>query len=411
MRKLNFFVALIIFAQVFFPVHVLADDPPANASSPYFDPTPPLQQYVTADPEEQPETVSANPTPAPYAPGQIGPTASMPSVPAQQGNAPPVQVPSSLPLPAPLPAQQENSADISDLNLPSPAPTPSTPGTLPTPSTAGAPAPLPVPLPAYAPSPISTATPVTGAGNAQAQSLPLPDKSQPPMTGSGQPPPPIPAPELSPDEVMLAARKPLELFAGGLDQNSFVQCAKMAASVCSRAPDKTKFLICLNQLKQQKACDQFLAFAALTQFSAKDDIDVFQRYSQASLYLIHLARGNLGNYPGDYYIISDSGYFVDINKGPEAQLLDITKNSRFPEIAQRYPRVQLRSIVSKLPVAEPLVAGVGLRLIFPFQMMNGCDTCGRVGYAFVAYDFGPDGVLKNTEVLSLEESASPATGY
>lgn len=406
---------LITFVTLLFSFTVLADDSPTNTASPYLDSTPPVQQFVTSEPDQQPEVVSSQPLPeplpAPYAPGQLGPIPSIPSIPAEEGNAPPPPVPSPSPTPQALPPEQLHTPAIPTTNLPIPAATPSVPGSLPNPPTAGTPAPLPVPIPTYAPIPISTVPPVTGAGVAQAQSLPLPDKSQPQMTGNGQPPPPVPAPELSADEIMLASRKPLEVFAGGLNQNSFVQCAKMAASVCSLAPNKDKYLICLNQLKQQKACEQFLTFAALSQFNIKDDMDVFQRYNQASLFLIHIARGNMGNYPGDYYIISDSGYFVDINKGPEAQLLDITKNSRFPEIAQRYPRVQLWSIVNKLPVTEPLVAGAGLRFIFPFEMMNGCDTCGRVGFAYVAYDFGPDGVLNNTEVLSLEEAAIPAAGY
>lgn len=196
---------------------------------------------------------------------------------------------------------------------------------------------------------------------------------------------------------------PIPELVGGLNENAFVACERTITQFCTRAPDLGGYQVCMDKLKQQPGCSQFVAFAGLSGFAPGSYVDLMQHYQEARLTLLHLSRGG-ANYAGDYYTIGVNGNFVNISSGPEAQALDITKHALYPEIIQSYPNAQLWSIVDQLPQAMAGPNGRGLTLIFRFQILNGCATCERVGYAHIAYDFSELGALQNVRVLNLEKA-------
>lgn len=189
-------------------------------------------------------------------------------------------------------------------------------------------------------------------------------------------------------------------FAGGIDSQSFIVCAKMATGICLRAQTDKDFAACLGRLKQQPACDQFIKFAEIISYGLRDEVDLLQYYKEGQLTLVHVRR--MGDtYPGDYYLIGANGHFLNVTAGAEIRGIDITKDVRYPQIASRFPKVQIWSVVSQLPVSGTSPTG-GLRLIFRFELLNGCATCDLAGYANVAYDFSDTGVLQQVSLLSLE---------
>jgi hypothetical protein len=189
-------------------------------------------------------------------------------------------------------------------------------------------------------------------------------------------------------------------FAGGIDSQAFIMCAKMATGVCLRAKADKDFDACLGRLKQQSACDQFTKFASMVSYGLRDQVDLLQYYKEGQMTLVHVTR--MGEaYPGDYYLIGPSGNFFNVTAGSEVKTLDITKDPNYPEIAARFPRVQIWSVVNQLPVAGTSPTG-GLRLTFRFALLNGCATCDLAGYANVAYDFSEAGVFQRVTLLSLD---------
>lgn len=190
-----------------------------------------------------------------------------------------------------------------------------------------------------------------------------------------------------------------KFFNGGLVENAFTSCQRMASSFCTPATGD-KYQKCISRLKPYPACQQFLAFAGATQFDRGDDVDLIQNYKEAPINLFHVARFN-ANYPGDYYVIGVKGNFVNITSGPQVQEIDISKDIHYPQITQQFPKAQLWSYVDQPPVAQPLPNG-GLRLVFRFSLLDGCASCEQAGYAFIAYDFTGDGQLKQAQLIALE---------
>jgi hypothetical protein len=193
-------------------------------------------------------------------------------------------------------------------------------------------------------------------------------------------------------------------FVGGLNENAFVACERTITQFCTRSPDLGGFQVCMNKLRQQPGCSQFVTFASLSGFAPGSFVDLMQHYQEARLTLLHLSRGG-ANYAGDYYALGANGNFVNISSGPEAQAIDITKHALYPAIIQSYPNAQLWSIVDQLPRATAATNGQGLTLIFRFRILNGCATCEHIGYAYIAYDFSELGALQNVRVLNLEKAA------
>jgi hypothetical protein len=187
-------------------------------------------------------------------------------------------------------------------------------------------------------------------------------------------------------------------LAGGIDIPNFIQCKELYRSLCQSLQDPTQLEACAKRIPQS-GCKFFNAFAKATNMLPKDDVDVIKHYQQ--LDLIHLVRFG-ANYPGIYYAVGIEGNLVDLIFGPQTQGLDIRKDPHYPEIANRYPKVMLFSIVERLPKVEPAADGKGLRLILRFQLLNGCHACEQAGYANIAYDFSEKGALQASTILSME---------
>lgn len=211
----------------------------------------------------------------------------------------------------------------------------------------------------------------------------------------------MPAPSsTAPLGLNAAEQAPENPFIGGLDIRTFLSCQQTTLAVCQRTKDLAEFQDCSKRVKAP-ACKQFLEFAKMTGMAPKDNVDLIKNYKNGGLDLVHLVRFG-ANYPGVYYAIGTNGDVVDLIFGPQTQQWDIRKDPRYPEIAAKFPNVQLFSVVDKLPQSEVGPDGTGLRLIFRFQLYNGCHACERAGYANIAYDFSDTGVLQGSSVVSLE---------
>lgn len=198
---------------------------------------------------------------------------------------------------------------------------------------------------------------------------------------------------------------PPSVFVGGLDIPSFVKCNQMATAICQQTTSIPMYQSCIDRLKARgPVCKQFLAFSVASGMGPRDNIDVIKHYKEADLDLIHLQRFG-ANYPGVYYSIGASGDFQDLIFGAPTQSLDIRKAVQYPEIASKYPNVQLFSVVEKLPQTAPTPNGNGVRLILQFTLFNGCHACEIAGYADVAYDFSDNGTLQQTSIISLTPSS------
>lgn len=260
---------------------------------------------------------------------------------------------------------------------------------------------------AAAPSPVSSDAPAGNPGTptpmpSDVSSVSVSSSPDPSGTLTATPPVstmPVPTGATGPQPL---AAQPVSnnAFAGGIDTAAFISCGRLATLMCVRATDNMHYQTCLTQLTNP-ACRQFLAFVAATGFSLKDTIDLIKRYPQAQLDLLHIQRFGM-DYPGDYYAVGASGDLINITSGPQAQAIDITKNTAFPQIQRRFPKAQLWSIVQGLPQTAVPPDGQGLRLIFRFSIMNGCPSCELAGYANVAYDFSPQGQLKQVQLLTLD---------
>jgi len=187
-------------------------------------------------------------------------------------------------------------------------------------------------------------------------------------------------------------------FADGLDITHFMECKQTSQNLCGNAKDPSEFATCLKR-NQTPICNQFVAFATRVGMSSKDDVDLIKHYQP--LDLLHLVRFG-ANYPGVYYTIGMNGDIVDLIFGPQMAGLDIRKDPHYAEIATRYPRVALFSIVDKLPKVFTLPEHPGIEVILRFQLLNGCHTCEQAGYAYVAYDFSKVGALQSVTIQSME---------
>lgn len=196
-----------------------------------------------------------------------------------------------------------------------------------------------------------------------------------------------------------AQQTPDNPLAGGIDINRFAQCKQVIFNLCRSARDLKQFQTCLSK-QQAPNCKQFIAFATKTDMYLRDNVDYIKHYDEGKLDLIHLTRFG-ANYPGVYYTVGINGDFTDLIFGQQNQALDIRKEVHYPQIAARYPKVQLFSIVDKLPEAQARKDAPGLRLILRFLLLNGCHACERAGYADVAYDFSDSGVLQATTIFSM----------
>jgi hypothetical protein len=374
-----------LFLLLIFPQRSQAQDQLSVAPSPYLDQQYPTQQFVVADPQEPPARVSA----------ADATTANSASVVSPSPPLTPVVVPTQNQS-APADAATDRDPYNAITGVRSPQPSPAALGE-----------------PTYGPSPPApTPTNVNPQYQAEMPKVGL-QFAQPPANPPVQLPtqnPAAPATNslvtnplgMASDEAMFAPSKPIVLFQGGLDDRMFIQCERMAAGACSQTKDNAKFTMCLAEISKQPACQQFVVFAALSRFGIKDDMDVFQKYNEANLTLIHLTRGGT-QYPGDYFIVGNNGSFVDINTGREAQALDVTRDPNYPSISMRYPQVQLWSLIDRPPRIEPSVQGSGIKMIFSYQLRNGCATCDLVGYADAAFDFSDNGSLKKASLLGLRE--------
>ncbi len=188
------------------------------------------------------------------------------------------------------------------------------------------------------------------------------------------------------------------LLAGGLDIPSFIQCKQTYTNLCRTTKDPSQLEACINKMPQSD-CQSFVAFAKTTSMSPRDNVDLIKHYKQ--LDLIHLVRFG-ANYPGVYYALGSNGALVDLIFGPQTQGLDISKDPHYPQIAERYPKVMLFSIVDKLPKVETTEDGKGLQVILRFQLLNGCHACEQAGFAEVAYTFSEVGALQSTTIQSME---------
>lgn len=350
--------------------------PYANSPTQYLEKSYPTQQFVTAETPEPPVTVTA----------ENGDQAkSKPVAPTMNSAAPTTPIATENPYP-----MQGVFTPIQNPNV-----SPNTIGGL-----------------EYGKSPPT----VTNAENIEAQNGFQPAQSglpfsPPPENPKLQPSPSqdVPSTPANPsglaDETLFVPNQPLQIFKGGLDDKSFIQCQKVASGACMQAKDKNQFAVCLAQVAKQAVCQQFMAFAELSSFSAGDDMDVFQKYDEANLTLIHLTRGQ-SQYPGDYFIIGNDGSFVNVNTGKEVQALDIKTDANYPKLNVRYRDIQLWSLIDRLPRIEPLMTGLGVRLIFSYQLRNGCATCDLVGYADIAFDFAENGRFKQVNLLRLRELQS-----
>jgi hypothetical protein len=191
---------------------------------------------------------------------------------------------------------------------------------------------------------------------------------------------------------------PDNVLVGGFDIPSFIQCKQIYTNICRTIQDPNKLDTCIKKIVQSE-CKPFIAFVKATSMSPRDDVDMIKHYKQ--LDLIHLVRFG-ANYPGVYYTLGTNGDLVDLIFGPQTQGLDIRKDIHYAEIAEKYPKVMLFSIVDKLPKVTSTTDGKGLRLILRFQLLNGCHACEQAGFAKVAYDFSEVGALQSTSIQSME---------
>ncbi len=270
-------------------------------------------------------------------------------------------------------------------------PTPSAPAALPASTTAES------ATPSLAAPPVPDDATVPPLVNPNPAAVPPPNPSAPPANTTSATPAATSGPQ-----PLTTQSTPTNAFAGGLNSAAFISCGRMATVMCVRSTDNMHYQSCLTRLTNP-ACQQFLAFAAAINFSLRDEIDLIKHYPQAQLDLLHVQRFGM-NYPGDFYAISGSGDLVNITSGPQAQAVDITKDAIFSQIKNRFPKAQLWSIVEGLPQTAPSPDGRGLRLVFRFNIMNGCPNCELAGHANVAYDFSEQGQLKQVQLLSLEAS-------
>ena len=192
---------------------------------------------------------------------------------------------------------------------------------------------------------------------------------------------------------------PENSLAGGIDITAFMQCKTLMVGLCHSAEDLQISQTCFSKI-QTPSCKQFSAFAKTTNMTGRDDIDFINHYASGHLDLIHLIRGG-ANYPGIYYTVGENGHVDDLIFGQQNQALDIRKSPDYAQIAEKFPKVELFSIVDQLPEIQQSPDGSGLRLILRFQLLNGCHACERAGYANVAYDFSNMGILTSTSILSM----------
>jgi hypothetical protein len=307
----------------------------------------PVQQFVTAEPDPPPTTVKSDAD-------QTASTSTATTAVAPAATPAPV---AAAPVAAPAPLVE------------APAPSASMPIPLQPASAVASPPPAP---PTAAP-PSQLTTPAT----ARALGLSVANGAPPP-TDNG--------------------------LSGGLDEDNLLSCQRQVNDVCKKAKDSSQFQTCLTQLKTQPVCKQFLSFAKATQLGLHDDIDIIKQYPQANLALIHVTYAGT-DYPGVYYTLGTNGNLVDMIFGPQMQTVDIGKDPNYSIIATRFPKVQLFSIVDQLPQITTPANGHGLRLTLRFQLLNGCATCARAGYAYVAYDFAETGDLQQVKVTSLEPAS------
>lgn len=430
--KIRPFIAA-LFAYLFFlPAFAQVPAyPPANQNYP-------AQQFVTGEPDTPPVTVQSNDPSAgtlsnqpanqilknPPAPNPaVGPPAGVLSnEPANQvvknpptpydysGQTPPnvgsyqnqaiTQTQSNTaagqpagpqPAPAPLPNMVPPLAP--GITTPPDLAPPSAPDMTVPPDLAPNPAPEMTVPPDLAPSPAPgiTQTPDLAPPSApDAVPQPMPEAT----SGLGGQNPSAPGPSF------LAGQPSANPLAGGLIEDAFTSCWRLASGFCITANSSDSYRKCLDRLKPYPACQQFISFANFTQFGKGDDVDYMNFYKDAQLYLFHIQRYQ-SDYPGDYYALGIKGNMINLTSGQAVQQIDISKDVLYPQLAQNFPKVGLWSFVDQPPVAQSLPQG-GMRLTFRFTLLNGCATCEKAGYAFIAYDFNASGELTNTQLISLE---------
>jgi len=100
----------------------------------------------------------------------------------------------------------------------------------------------------------------------------------------------------------------------------------------------------------------------------------------------------------EYILINGNPQIVYVEDGYK---VDITQDSNYPALQQKYPNIQIEGGENSFINMESPSQG-GQRFIFSFALVDGCHACQTDKSAYIAFDFDGTGQFENMKLMYIK---------
>jgi hypothetical protein len=188
----------------------------------------------------------------------------------------------------------------------------------------------------------------------------------------------------------------LPAFNGGFQPTAMWQAPldtikKLSVTCSQKAQNPSDYQDCEIQYMQQHGASA----AALAFFKETHGwINDYRRYGNLT---VVQALVMAADHSDAFYIINPLGAMIDVDDYELLKTIDLSAAKSFQAILKKYPKAMLWFGNHNFPIASKNKQ----RLIFKYQLKDGCNACARAGYAWIGFDFDKAGNLKEVKLLRL----------
>jgi hypothetical protein len=100
----------------------------------------------------------------------------------------------------------------------------------------------------------------------------------------------------------------------------------------------------------------------------------------------------------EYVLINGNPQIVDVEDGYK---VDITHDSNYPALQQKYPNIQIEGGENSFINMEQISQG-GQRFIFSFALVDGCHACQTDKSAYIAFEFEGTGQFEGMKFMYIK---------
>lgn len=198
-------------------------------------------------------------------------------------------------------------------------------------------------------------------------------------------------------------------FVGGINIDHLENCTNKMQSMCQETLDKAlsnksnsdgdnakkfqDYATCMRQQMQtENVCSQSLALLEML----KPDFVEILNVQHYPLFDAVEAEINKDDKQKWYFIVDTYGEFIDTR----VVYGDMKNSTVYPYLEHRHHNIISATQDSFPPRYETLPLGE-MRLVFSRSLLDGCETCAKIGYMESGYDFKKDGTFKWVKMLRI----------